>query len=159
MGQNRKGAPSGNANAAKGFPTRPNRDRYPDTDGYPLVCDLCHVGERCPKFSPGAVCGYRKEFRDLSSRDADEVAAELRELAITQRERVARGILLERLMGGQPLNEVNGAIDGQIAILSTLAKMEAISQAASSPLEVGGIFDRLFNREIRGGDPASLLDD
>lgn len=135
----------GNTNACKGFPTKPNRKRYPLTDGFPLMCEGCHVGPRCPKYEAGAVCAFRKEFEGLESRAVAAVQAEVHDLARAQRSRVMRGLMFESLMlGGVPDPDVGAEIDRMANLLTLLAKLQGTMGQIGSASSEGRVLMTLF---------------
>ncbi|MNS21740.1 hypothetical protein D3C72_535090 [compost metagenome] len=142
----------GNLNAARGFPTKKNFDRYP-IDGLPLACDLCAVAHKCKKYEAGAVCAYRKDVtRWTDTRDLDAVINELEALAAAQRGRVQVSMLFESIMGGQPNRETGRNIDRLMAVLALIAKLRKLQGDRGAELNPNGIFAKLF-----GENPEQLL--
>jgi hypothetical protein len=144
----------GNINAARGFPTKKNFNRYPQ-DGRPLICDGCAVASKCPMFQAGATCAFRREFRQLDTRDVQAVINEFEQLAQVQHERLMRGLLFESLMNGGTLTrEVGREIDRHRKLLELLAKLRKAHAAVPPGLSPDGILARLFGA---AADPKSIL--
>lgn len=137
-----------NTRACKGFPTRRNHERYPLTEGLPLLCSTCHVSGRCLKFQAGAICAYRKDYTaiDLATRDPAAIAEEMSRLAATQRNRVQSGMLFEHLMlGGRPDPDVGAEVERMTRILNKLIRLQlSLKVAAPQVPQADGLFATLF---------------
>lgn len=136
----------GNQNAAKAMPTK-KKNAY--IDGFPLQCNTCFAANRCPKFQENALCAFREEFTDLSTRDFESAMTELENLAVAQKERTALALLFEKVMGGGlPDKTTDRQIDRQLRILDTIGKLRKEQSMVSVQISPTGIFAQLFGPGI-----------
>jgi hypothetical protein len=136
----------GNQNAAKG---RPARKKNLFIDGFPMQCNNCFAQEKCPKFEANAVCAFREEFSDLTTRNVEEALTELENLAQIQAQRLSRGLMWEMLMnGGNNDKQTGEEIDRQRKILETIAKTRKEISTVNVQLTPHGIFAQLFGEAV-----------
>lgn len=73
-------------------------DKFNEDTGGTMVCDSCHISDKCPKFKPNNTCAF--DFSPLNMRETPMAVMDM--LIATQTERVNRAMMIERMEGGMP---------------------------------------------------------
>ena len=90
-----------------------------------LMCDSCIERNSCPEFRRGYVCAYNKVFAKFDTRNPQDVADALYEMANVSIGRLQRALVQENLSGGMISSQVSSLVDQNLRILSDLKKMES----------------------------------
>lgn len=90
-----------------------------------IMCDNCIERNSCPEFKRGYVCAFDKVFSKFDTRNPQDVADALYEMANVSVSRLQRALVQENLDGGMITNTVSNLIDQNLRILADLKKMES----------------------------------
>lgn len=89
-----------------------------------IMCDNCIERNSCPEFKRGFVCAFDKVFSKFDTRNPQDVADALYEMANVSVSRLQRALVQENLDGGMITGTVSNLIDQNLRILGDLKKME-----------------------------------
>ena len=89
-----------------------------------IMCDNCIERNSCPEFKRGYVCAFDKVFNKFDTRNPQDVADALYEMANVSVSRLQRALVQENLDGGMITGTASNLIDQTMRILGDIKKLE-----------------------------------
>lgn len=100
------------------------------TSGDVMICNYCHIAEKCPLFKEDNTCGF-----DFSQSDANkDPLSTINNLIAIQTERVNRALLMEKMEGGN----INKVYSAELKALDNLniSKMNILTTIQNKGIDV-----------------------
>lgn len=125
--------------------------KFVEQSGDAMVCDFCHLADRCPKFKEGSTCAF--DFAPVQFTESPIATLDM--LIKVQTERVQRSMFIEKMEGGMTnktftmelklLNELNNTktnmlmmIQGKgLRITQTTLEMDGMPNSGDKPRKAG----------------------
>ena len=132
---------------------------FEEKTGGAMVCNYCHIADKCPKFKQDSTCAF--DFAPKSTLDSPLTTIDM--LIGIQTERVNRAMFIEKMEGGMPnkvfasevklLNDLNNTktnmlmmIQGKgLRITQTTVQMDGLPDGTTPQKQEGGFAQLLQN--------------
>lgn len=136
-----------------------------------LHCSICIIGPECPEYHEGMVCAFEDRFRDVPTRDVNEVTTLLAAIVEENVLRLRRSRLLEDVMLGGEVDEKTTRLSNQVfnqakllgELLQSRRKVTVESKGEGILSKIFGSVKNSPNNSIPGvvvsSETASLPDD
>lgn len=110
------------------------------------ACASCAVSAQCPQYRPGYECAFLPFLNSHTLETMDDVLHYMKQLGLSQVQRVQMLTMMERMQGGAPSLETSESLSHAFQTLSEIRK--TITELESSSVELktsdGSILGQLF---------------
>jgi hypothetical protein len=101
-----------------------------------LACDTCTQGENCPKYQPGYVCAYNKQFKKFNTRSTDDIQDAMHSLVEANIGRLQRMMMFENMDGGIADQTVSQLIEMNMKYLNMLSQLDTLGKKITAQKRV-----------------------